>query len=475
MASYGVIGLGVMGSSLILNIAEKTGSRVAGFDLSSEKCGAAENRAVTEGFAEGTVKAFTKLEEFVDFIDMPRKIILLVPAGPAVDACLKSLGPLLASGDVVVDGGNEWFENTERREKTMRDDFKVHYVGCGVSGGAEGARHGPALMVGGPPEAFGLLKSTFEKIAARAAEDNAPCVVYCGTGGAGNYVKMVHNGIEYGDMELIGEAYALLSSSGYDNLACSKLFESWNDDTLLQSFLVDITAKILKKDQGTLVDTVLDKAGSKGTGKWTVQEAANQGVPAPTVAAALDARYSSALFSVRAQAGPLLLQESTSIEPLETLASDLEAALVCSKICSYAQGVALIQAAQKEHPGWDVSIAEVLRCWRGGCIIRAKLLVDFAAAVAETPNLDNLILHPTIAKMITTRVRQWRRLVAYAIASGQVPVPALSASLAYYDALRSPRLKSAALIQAQRDCFGGHTYKRLDDPDGPSHTSDWLN
>jgi len=497
-SSYGVVGLGVMGSSLILNLAEKTGSPVSGFDLSAEKCASAEARALAEGFAAGQVRCFSELGAFVESLSVPRKVVLLVPAGPAVDACLGSMGPLLSPGDAVMDGGNEWYENSERREAAMRDRYGVHYLGCGVSGGADGARHGPALMVGGAKEAFSLLRDGLEKIAARAR--GAPCVVYCGPGGAGNYVKMVHNGIEYGDMELIGEAYALLKAKGLSNSDCADLFATWNEPpSELRSFLIEITAKILRKkktttqeDGGDLIDNVLDKTGSKGTGKWTVQEAANQGVSAPTIAAALDARYASAHKATRLKAATTLTPPRVAVDDASFTAEDLEAALVCSKICTYAQGLALINAA-KQDKGWtDLRVADVLRCWRGGCIIRAKLLVDFADALVEQNDddrdgddqddaggkkkekIDNLLLHPAIAALIADREPQWRRLVANAIADGQVPVPALAASLAYFDALRSPHLQSAALIQAQRDCFGGHTYKHLDDPDGPAHTTDWL-
>ena len=472
LATTGVVGLGVMGGSLLLNIAEKTGEMVCGFDLSGEKAELAAARGKAEGLK---VQCYSDLGAFVGSMEPPRKIVILVPAGGPVDACLASLGPLLSAGDVIMDGGNEWFENTERREREMAEKYSVHYFGCGVSGGAEGARHGPALMVGGPPAAFALLKPTLTKI---AAQHPAPCLVYCGPGGAGNYVKMVHNGIEYGDMELIGEAYGLLRARGMTNVQAAALFERWNrDDSLLQSFLIEITAKILMKDNGDLVDQVLDQTGSKGTGKWTVQEAANKGVPMPTVSAALEARYTSAQRQTRLKASAALAAVPTTTETIENndaFVTDLEAALVCSKICSYAQGLALIEAAKEEYKWTDLRIADVLRCWRGGCIIRAKLLVDFAAALGDDTSLDNLILHPTIAKIITDRVPQWRRLAAAAITSGNVPVPALTASLAYFDALRSSRLNSAALIQAQRDCFGGHTYKRLDDPTGPSHTSNWL-
>lgn len=472
-SSYGVVGLGVMGSSLSLNLAEKSGQAVSGFDLSVEKGAATEARAASEGLGS-QFKSYGEMHEFVASLERPRRIILLVPAGPAVDACLAQLGDLLQAGDVVMDGGNEWYENTERREKAMALKG-LHYMGCGVSGGAEGARHGPALMVGGPEDAWKLMAEALKAIAARAP-DGSECVVYCGAGGAGNYVKMVHNGIEYGDMQLIGEAYALLRASGKSNKAIARVFAGWNKDGHpLQSFLVEITSKILTVpgDSGDLIDVVLDQAGSKGTGKWTVQDAAELGLPAPTVSAALEARYVSALKSLRVDAAPMLEGPTPSEWP-DDLESVLEAAMVCSKICSYAQGLALIAKAASER-GWNTQIPDVLACWRGGCIIRASLLADFKRAIAAHPTFDNLLATPPVSKLVAQRQLAWRKLVAAAVLNG-VPVPAMANSLAYYDQLRSPRLLAAALIQAQRDCFGGHTYKRNDHPpdDRQPVTTDWL-
>ncbi|KAJ8608914.1 hypothetical protein CTAYLR_005273 [Chrysophaeum taylorii] len=471
-ASIGVVGLGVMGSSLSLNLAEKTREVVAGFDLSAEKGAATEARAATEGLAE-LFASYSELGRFVGALAVPRRIVLLVPAGPPVDACLRDLGELLEPGDVVVDGGNEWYENTERRERELAAKG-IHYMGCGISGGAEGARHGPALMVGGPRDAWDLVSGPLVSIAAKAPTDGKPCVSYCGKGGAGNYVKMVHNGIEYGDMQLIGEAYALLRASGRSNENISALFRRWNAvDHPLRSFLIEITAKILvvedDDDGSPLVDRVLDRTGSKGTGKWTVKDAADLGVPAPTVSAALEARYVSSLKDLRLKASEILGTPKTAPSFTDI---QLEDALVCSKICSYAQGLALLEAAATKH-GWDLRLADVLEGWRGGCIIRANLLVDFHAAVANDPDFDNLLLAPEIAAILEARHLGWRALVSAAITNG-VPVPAMANSLAYYDALRSPRLLSAALTQAQRDCFGGHTYNRTDEAPTLAFTSDWL-
>ena len=427
-ASFGVVGLGVMGSMLALNMCEHTGEKIAGYELDAAKGAAAKAKAEAEGFG-GVFEAFSDVAAFVGALKAPRRIVLLVPAGKPVDACLASLRPLLAPGDCVMDGGNEWFEHTERRAAAYAE-AGIHYLGCGVSGGA------------------------------------------------GNYVKMVHNGIEYGDMQLIGEAFALLTSTSVcagdaprTSGACAAIFDAWNGGPL-KSFLVEITGGILKKldgDGAPLVDKVLDSCGSKGTGKWTVKEAAEQGVPAGTIAAALEARY---LSSLKATRGALAAAaKPADPAPARALAAaTLENALLCAKICSYAQGLALLAAASESH-GWAVNVPDVLACWQGGCIIRAALLVDFRAAFEASPGLENLLLAPPIAAMLEARVADWRAVVGLAVATG-VPVPALSASLAYYDSLRSAVLPSASMIQAQRDCFGGHTYKRRD-REGTC-TTDWL-
>lgn len=474
--SFGVVGLGVMGSMLALNLAEKTGEKIAGFELDPSKAKAAEAKAMKEGLGNA-FKAFTDLGEFVKALTTPRRIVMLVPAGKPVDACLTALKPLLAKCDCVVDGGNEWYENTERRAAEF-SALGLHYVGCGVSGGAEGARHGPSLMAGGPREAFDLLEPTLKKIAAQV---DGPCLGYFGTGGAGNYVKMVHNGIEYGDMQLIGEAFLLLKNTqdekGVSRTTSNtaKIFEQYNRGPL-KSFLVEITAGLLTKrddrSDAQLVDKVLDACGSKGTGKWTVQEFADKGVACGTVSAALEARYLSALVSQRRRFSSIAtvgVHEDLSPRVPEGV---LEDALVCAKICSYAQGLSLIRTTALEK-GWACEPDSVLRCWQGGCIIRADLLKDFRKAFADEPELENLLMHPSIVTILNKdRIHAWREVVGIAVMRG-LPVPALSASLAYYDSLRRPYLENAALIQAQRDCFGGHTYRRSDDPD-KAHTTDWL-
>uniref|UniRef100_A0A7S3JXD4 6-phosphogluconate dehydrogenase, decarboxylating n=1 Tax=Aureoumbra lagunensis TaxID=44058 RepID=A0A7S3JXD4_9STRA len=483
MASFGVMGLGVMGSSLCMNLAEKTGELVIGYDLDEQKCSLTIERARREEITN--FAAYTKLEDFVHSLQVPRHVILLVPAGAPVEACLQDLGKFLEKGDVIMDGGNEWYENTERRANKLAT-LGILYIGCGVSGGAQGARHGPALMVGGPQSAWHDDKKTPTKlnlalhaIAARAKEDDVPCVVYCGTGGAGNYVKMVHNGIEYGDMQLIGEIYTILRTLGkFSNIKIAQLFESWSD-SILHSFLIEITAAILRKkknDQTDLIDVVLDKSGSKGTGKWTVQSAADKGIPMPTVAAALDARYLSARYADRQVLFPQGRGSETSSlqnEDQNKLSQLVFDALLCAKITSYAQGLALLAQAKKDHSWTELHLPQVLRCWRGGCIIRAKVLPLFADALEENPEIFNLILHPNVSQLIHQRQLAWRQTLSLAVAHG-IPVPALSSSLAYYDTLCTPRLHSAALVQAQRDCFGGHTYRRTDLSEGMSFSSNWL-
>lgn len=469
-ASVGVVGLGVMGSSLAMNIAENAGVGVAGFDLSKDKAMQAEARAQAEGSL--SFAAYTDMDAFVKAILPPRKIILLVPAGKPVDAALGSLLELLSPGDVVVDGGNEWYVNTEKRQ-SIASEKGVHYMGCGVSGGEEGARKGPSLMAGGPKNAWMLMKPLLEKIAAKT--NKGPCVAHMGDGGAGNYVKMVHNGIEYGDMQLIGEAYHLLrTAGGFSNLEAAAAFAKWNNG-ILSSFLVEITADILQTDDdrgsGDLIDVVLDKTGSKGTGAWTVQDAAGRGIPVNTVAAALNARYVSAMKEERqlaASKGFKVPDPPKNVPRGDELESMLESALFCCKVCSYAQGLALIQQAATEQK-WSLDLSSIVRTWQGGCIIRAKLLDDIHDVCTSEPGLPNILLHERIVSLLNWHQSKWRQVVMLAVAHG-IPVPAMSDSLAYLDSYRTPRLLSASLIQAQRDSFGGHTYQRSD-KEGTFHSS----
>merc|ERR1711935_999597 len=376
----------------------------------------------------------------------------------------------MEQGDVIIDGGNEWYLNSIRRASELASRG-IHFVGMGISGGEEGARKGPSLMPGGPRDAYDLIAPIITKCAAQV--DGEPCTGYCGPIGAGNYVKMVHNGIEYGDMQLIAECYDILKHvAGMSNDEMSELFAKWNK-TELDSYLIEITSIILgKKDdhtqKGHVVDYVLDKTGMKGTGRWTVQEAAEQSVAAPTIAAALDARYISGRKNERVAAEKILKGPGTSQLSVDKtqIIDDLQAALYCSKIASYAQGLAIIKAASDKND-WKVDLGLCARMWRGGCIIRAKLLKGIAEAVAKDANLKNLMVDPKFAADLNSRHMAWRRVVTLGIANG-IAVPSTSASLGYYDQYRRANLP-ANLIQSQRDFFGGHTYERTDKP-GVFHT-----
>ena len=472
-AAVGVVGLGVMGSQLVLNLSEKLQQEVAGFDLSAEKAAALLGLAAEEGGL--SVVTHTDLEAFVACLKQPRRIILLVPAGKPVDAAISGLSKLLSKGDVIVDCGNEFYANTERRQKAMAPG--VLLMGCGLSGGESGARRGPCLMPGGPREGWVLLRPILEAIAARVGADRDPCVRYMGGGGSGHYVKMVHNGIEYGDMQLIGEASHFCQAVGGLGLAAvGELFAELNAGPLA-SFLLETSISVMRKidDEpkaarpgAPLVSAVLDVCGSKGTGKWTVQQAAELGVPCATMAAALEARYLSSVRDVRQRAAQSALGKEASkgpgrkVLPRSAWESDLADALFCSKLCSYAQGMAQLAAASEAF-GWSLRLADLATIWRGGCIIRAAILSHVRAAFENDPSLPHLFLDGDIAALLASREAGWRRSVAICVQYA-IPAPALCASLAYYDALVSATLPAAQCVQAQRDCFGGHGFKRLDLP-----------
>lgn len=462
----GLIGLAVMGQNLALNIASK-GFKIAIYNRTSSKVDDTMHRAKEEGNLP--VEGYKDLKSFVAAIKPPRKMIILVKAGPAVDMILDELIPLLDKDDLVVDGGNEWFELTEAREKKM-EEKGLRYMGMGVSGGEEGARHGPALMPGGSLKGFEALRPIVEKIAAQV--DDGPCVSYIGTGGSGNYVKMVHNGIEYGDMELIAEAYDLLKRlGGLSNDDLHHIFSEWNKGEL-QSFLIEITSHIFTEpdafdSNSRLLDRILDVAGAKGTGSWTCQEASRRGVPCPTIQAALDMRYISVFKQQRVQASKVFLKPCWSHQEKATLNDDVRDALYCSKICSYAQGMMLLRAASEEQH-WDLNLGEIARGWKGGCIIRAKFLDRIRAAYTKNKDLPSLLMDESFAKELKAKEASWRRVVSLAQRQG-IAVPALSASLAYFDAYATERLP-INLIQAQRDYFGAHTYQRIDRQGGPFHT-----
>uniref|UniRef100_A0A7N0T696 6-phosphogluconate dehydrogenase, decarboxylating n=1 Tax=Kalanchoe fedtschenkoi TaxID=63787 RepID=A0A7N0T696_KALFE len=471
LTRIGLAGLAVMGQNLALNIAEK-GFPISIYNRSTVKVDETVQRAKAEG--DLPVYGFKDPESFVKSIQAPRVIILLVKAGPPVDATIKSLVAHMEKGDCIVDGGNEWYENTERREKELAQQGLL-YLGMGVSGGEEGARNGPSMMPGGSYEAFKYIEDILLRVAAQV--DSGPCVTYIGKGGSGNFVKMVHNGIEYGDMQLIAEAYDVLKSVGkLSNEELHEVFSEWNKGELL-SFLIEITADIFSikddKGEGHLVDKVLDKTGMKGTGKWTVQQAADLSIAAPTIAASLDSRFLSGLKEERVKAAEVfssgVFGDSSIVVDKQKLIDDVRQALYASKICSYAQGMNLIRAKSVEQ-GWGLVLGELARIWKGGCIIRAIFLDRIKQAYDRNPDLANLLVDPEFAQEILDRQSGWRRVVCLAINSG-ISTPGMSSSLAYFDTYRRDRLP-ANLVQAQRDYFGAHTYERTDVP-GSFHT-EWF-
>jgi 6-phosphogluconate dehydrogenase len=466
----GLYGLAVMGQNFALNMASH-GFKVAVGNRSPAKVDLTVQRAKDEGNLP--ITGTKSPEEFVAQLSKPRKIVILVMAGKPVDDTIATLSQYLEEGDVIIDGGNEWYQNTLRRAKEL-EDKKIHFVGMGISGGEEGARNGPSLMPGGPKEAYDLIEPIITKCAAQV--NDGPCTGYVGPVGAGNYVKMVHNGIEYGDMQLIGEVYDIMKHVlKLSNDEMSKVFAEWNS-TELQSYLIEITSTILgKKDEfvegGHVVDYILDKTGMKGTGRWTIQEAAERSVAAPTMAASLDARYISARKDERIMAsdilkGPEVTSAEIPIHKMQML-DDLKSALYAAKVCSYAQGLGIIKSCS-EAKGWDVNLSDCARMWKGGCIIRAALLQKIQDALARDKNLPNLILDPVVASELNERTAAWRRVVVVAVGYG-ISTPALCGSLNYFDSYRRKNLP-ANLTQAQRDFFGGHTYERTD-RDGVFHTA----
>jgi len=469
LAKVGLIGLGVMGENLALNI-ERNGYRIAVFNRHTDKVDAFVN-----GPAKGKNVIGCKDEAtFIKSLERPRKVILLVKAGEAVDQTVAKIKPFLEKGDIIIDGGNSFFEDTIKREKELLSEG-LYFIGSGVSGGEEGALWGPSLMPGGDKAAYEQIRPIWEAIAAKV--DDGPCVTYLGPDGAGHFVKMVHNGIEYGDMQLICEAYDLLSRGlGLDARRISEIFEKWNKG-LLNSFLIEITGKILTViDQETkkpLVDLIQDKAGQKGTGKWTAEVALELGIPIPTIDSALTARLLSAMKDERVVASKVLNgpAQSTFTGDVERFIDAVENALYASKICSYAQGMALIQAGSS-HYNWGINLSETARIWKGGCIIRAQFLDRIAQAFKRQPDLPNLLIDSDFREWMSRAQAQWREVVTQAQSYG-IAVPAFSASLAYYDSYRCARLPQN-LLQAQRDFFGAHTYERVDKPElGFVHT-DWA-
>ena len=468
-ADIGVIGLAVMGENLILNM-ESKGFTVACFNRTVSKV----DRFV-EGRAEGkNIIGTHSVEEFCDSLARPRKVMLLVKAGKPVDDFIEIVLPHLEEGDIVIDGGNSHFPDTIRRCHYLSEKG-VYYIGTGVSGGEEGALHGPSIMPGGNPNAWPPVKPILQSIAAKVA-DGTPCCNWVGTDGAGHYVKMVHNGIEYGDMQMICEAYFLMRNVlGMTPEEMHEVFREWNEGEL-NSYLIEITRDILAtRDDETgkpMVDVILDTAGQKGTGKWTSQSALDLGAPAATIAEAVFARCLSALKEDRVAASEVLAGPAPSFDgDRDAFVEDIRKALYASKVCSYAQGFQLMQLAAEEYE-WDLDYGSIALMWRGGCIIRARFLGRIKEAFDDTPDLKNLLLAPFFKDVIDTCQDAWRRVVAAAVTSG-VPVPAFSSALAYYDSYRSARLPGN-LLQSQRDYFGAHTYERIDKERGEFFHTNWT-
>lgn len=464
----GVIGMAVMGKNLALNI-ESRGYSVSLYNRTSSK-----TTAVVEENPDKNVVATYELEEFVNSLEKPRKILLMVQAGKGTDAVIQQLLPFLDKGDILIDGGNTFYQDTIRRSNELADSG-INFIGTGVSGGEEGALKGPAIMPGGQKEAYDLVSPILEKIAAKAPADGEPCVTYIGPNGAGHYVKMVHNGIEYGDMQLIAESYDLMKNMvGLSNEEAAEVFNEWNEGEL-DSFLIEITADALtKKDPETgkdMVDIILDRAGNKGTGKWTSQSALDLGIPLPLITESVFARYISAMKEERVEASKVLPKPATKVYEgdKKELIEKMREALYFSKIMSYAQGFAQMGTASKEHD-WNLEYGEIAKIFRAGCIIRARFLQKITEAYEREPELKNLVLDEYFMDIAERYQQSVRDIVGLAVQAG-VPVPAFSSAIAYYDSYRSERLP-ANIIQAQRDYFGAHTYERVD-KEGSFHF-DWY-
>ena len=467
-ANFGVVGMAVMGKNLALNV-ESRGYTVALFNRTTAK--------TEEVVAEHPDKNFvlTKtIEEFVAAIEKPRRIMLMVQAGPATDATIQALLPHLDKGDILIDGGKTHFPDTMRRNAELADSG-INFIGTGVSGGEKGALEGPSIMPGGQKEAYDLIAPIFEQIAGKAPQDGKPCVAYMGPNGAGHYVKMVHNGIEYGDMQLIAESYDLLKRVlGLDNAEIQSIFEEWNEGEL-DSYLIEITKEVLKRkdDQGTdgyIVDKILDKAGNKGTGKWTSQSSLDLGVPLPLITESVFARFISTYKDERVKASSILSGPEVKFSGDKAeIVEKIRQALYFSKIMSYAQGFAQLRQASKEYD-WDLPYGTIAQIWRAGCIIRAGFLQNITDAFDKDANLENLLLDEYFIDITKRYQAAVRDVVSLAVQAG-IPVPTFTSAISYYDSYRSANLP-ANLIQAQRDYFGAHTYER-NDMEGIFHY-DWY-
>ena len=465
-ARFGMIGMGVMGRNLALNLLDR-GTSMAIYDRLPE----AADEAMSE--SDGRFVVTTNLEGLVGALERPRKIMMMIKAGTPVDRVLEQLKPLLEPGDIVIDGGNSWYEDTRRREKDYAA-AGLRFFGVGVSGGEDGARNGPSIMPGGDRDAYAAIAPIFESIAAET--DSGRCVTHVGPDGAGHFVKMVHNGIEYADMQFIAEAYDILSTlGGLLPPALAEIFAQWNRGPL-ESFLIEITGQIftVRDDQGaSLIDEVLDKAGQKGTGRWTVQVALEHGVSIPSISAAIDARVLSSRKAERVAAskllsGPPSIPYGGEIAELVALVHD---ALYAAKIVAYAQGMDLIARLSDEHD-WNINLREMARIWKGGCIIRARFLDTIMKAYERNPGLPHLLLDDTLRHAVQSRQKAWRDVVGLAQQAG-IPVSGMATGLAYFDSYRTADLPQN-LTQAQRDAFGAHTYQRKDDPQGPFVHTEWL-
>jgi len=463
-ADIGLIGLAVMGQNLVMNMADH-GYGVAVYNRTT---------SVTQQFLAGPaqgmrIEGHESLEDLVAALKKPRKVMLMVKAGPAVDAVMGQLAPLMDQGDIIIDGGNSLFTDTIRRTAEV-EARGLLFVGTGVSGGEEGARHGPSIMPGGSAEAWKHVQAILQDISAKVA-DGTPCCDWVGPGGAGHYVKMVHNGIEYGDMQVIAEAYSLMKAMGMSHPEMADAFEDWGAG-ILDSFLIDITAQILRfvdEDGSPLVEKILDSAGQKGTGKWTVISSMELGQPVTLVAEAVFARIVSSLKSERVSAAGVLSGPSGKLGPLPLEA--IRDALYASKIVSYSQGFMLMRSASEEHD-WDLDYGRIASLWREGCIIRAAFLDDITSAYRRRPGLENLLMDDFFRDAMGSAQSGWRQVVVAAVRAG-IPVPAYSSALAFYDSYRSAVLP-ANLLQAQRDFFGAHTYERVDRERGEFFHTNWT-
>ncbi len=467
-ADIGLIGLAVMGENLVMNM-ESKGFTVAVYNRTADKV-----TAFVNGRAKGkNIIGATTVQELVDSLKKPRKIMMMVKAGKPVDDFIDLIIPYLDEGDILIDGGNSHFPDTIRRTKYVEDKGLL-YIGTGVSGGEEGALKGPSIMPGGSPQAWPAVKPVFQAIAAKV-EGDIPCCDWVGNDGAGHFVKMVHNGIEYGDMQLICEAYHLMREYlGMSADEMHQVFAEWNQG-VLDSYLIEITRDILAykdTDGAPIVDKILDTAGQKGTGKWTSVASLDEGIPLTLIGEAVYARCLSAIKAERVRASIILSGPETKFTgDKKAFIEDIKNALFASKIVSYAQGYTLLRAAAQTY-GWDLKYGEIALMWRGGCIIRSTFLGNIKEAFDKNPALDNLLLDPFFMEAVQNAQAGWRRVVSAAMLSG-IPVPAFSSALCYFDGYRSERLP-ANLLQAQRDYFGAHTYERIDKPRGELFHTNWT-